>query len=236
MRAAFLSRLEPAPIIRSTDCAIDFKARNRSDLKTFVAAIAPAPLLREDCAMLFRTADLEAIFAGERTLAFRRWKRPTVKVGGTVRTQMGMVGIDAIEPIAPADVTDAEAVAAGYRDAAGVVAMFEAQEGQCYRIRLHPAGPDPRDALREAPPTPEEIEKITKRLAKLDGAEPWTAAVLELIRAKPGVVSTALAEVVGLPRDAFKERVRKLKGLGLTISLEVGYRLSPRGEAVLAAL
>ena len=32
---------------------------------------------------------------------------------------------------------------------------------------------------------------------------------------------------------AFKRDVRKLKNLGLTISLEVGYRLSPRGEAYL---
>jgi hypothetical protein len=29
--------------------------------------------------------------------------------------------------------------------------------------------------------------------------------------------------------------VRKLKALGLTISLEVGYRLSPRGQAYLRA-
>ena len=186
--------------------------------------------------MLFRTKDLEAIFAGRRTLAFRRWKGPTVKVGGQVRSAMGMVGIDAVEPIEPADVTDAEAVEAGYKDAAGVTAMFESQEGQCYRIRLHPAGPDPRDALREAPPTADEIEKIGRRLKALDGTEPWTVEVLELIRARPGIVSTTLAELVGLPRDEFKERVRKLKGLGLTISLDVGYRLSPRGEVVLASL
>ena len=31
----------------------------------------------------------------------------------------------------------------------------------------------------------------------------------------------------------FKARVRRLKALGLTISLDVGYRLSPRGKAIL---
>jgi hypothetical protein len=31
----------------------------------------------------------------------------------------------------------------------------------------------------------------------------------------------------------FKANVRKLKSLGLTVSLEVGYRLSPRGRALL---
>lgn len=34
----------------------------------------------------------------------------------------------------------------------------------------------------------------------------------------------------------FKRRVRQLKELGLTESLEVGYRLSPRGRAVLECL
>jgi DNA-binding Lrp family transcriptional regulator len=47
------------------------------------------------------------------------------------------------------------------------------------------------------------------------------------------VVSTELSERIGLERAEFKNRVRKLKALGLTLSLDVGYRLSPRGEAVL---
>ena len=38
-----------------------------------------------------------------------------------------------------------------------------------------------------------------------------------------------------MDRPAFKLNVRKLKALGLTESLEVGYRLSPRGAAFLAA-
>ena len=44
-----------------------------------------------------------------------------------------------------------------------------------------------------------------------------------------------LADEVGRERLPFKADVRKLKNLGLTISLGVGYRLSPRGEAYLAA-
>ena len=42
-----------------------------------------------------------------------------------------------------------------------------------------------------------------------------------------------LAARVGLDVPRFKRRVRQLKGLGLTISLDVGYRLSPRGKAFL---
>ena len=49
------------------------------------------------------------------------------------------------------------------------------------------------------------------------------------------VVSTALAELLGRERPALKTDVRKLKRLGLTESLEVGYELSPRGRAFLDA-
>lgn len=188
--------------------------------------------------MLFRTKDLEAIFAGRCTLAFRRWKKPTVKPGGAVRTQLGMVGIDSVEAIEPGSVTEADAVAAGYKDRAGVIAMFDAQEGTCYRIRLHPAGPDPRDALREAEPDAADLKALATKLQKLDKAAPapWTKQALELIGKHPGVVSTTLAESAGMDRADFKLNVRKLKALGLTISLEVGYRLSPRGVALLTTL
>ena len=188
--------------------------------------------------MLFRTKDLEAIFNGQSTLAFRRWKKPTVKPGGAVRTQLGMVGIDSLEPIEPHEVTELEARAAGYKDRAGVIAMFDAQEGTCYRIRLHPAGPDPRESLRDAEPDAAELKALATRLQKLDKAAPapWTRQALQLIADHPGVVSTSLAETAGMERADFKLNIRKLKALGLTISLEVGYRLSPRGVALLATL
>lgn len=188
--------------------------------------------------MLFRTKDLEAIFAGRCTLAFRRWKKPTVKPGRTVRTALGMVGIELIDAIDPEAVTEDDARAAGYKNRAGVLAMFAAQEGTCYRIKLHPAGPDPRDALRDAEPDAAELKTLAAKLQKLDKAvaAPWTKQVLELLAGHPGVVSTILAESAGMDRAAFKLNVRKLKDLGLTISLEVGYRLSPRGVALLATL
>jgi predicted transcriptional regulator len=60
---------------------------------------------------------------------------------------------------------------------------------------------------------------------------PWTAAVLELIAENPGVRAPDLAARMGRETLPFKRDVRKLKELGLTESLEVGYRLSPRGRA-----
>ena len=184
--------------------------------------------------MLFRTKDLEAIFAGRVTTAFRRWKKVGAKAGGQQRTQLGMVAIDAVEEVDPATLTEADAAAANYPSLAALHAMFDAQEGTCYRITLRPGGPDPREALQKAADiAPEDRAKIDKRLAKLDAESPWTAATLRCIAENPAVVSTKLAEMLGRERFALKDDIRKLKALGLTESLEVGYRLSPRGKAYL---
>jgi GTP-sensing pleiotropic transcriptional regulator CodY len=59
---------------------------------------------------------------------------------------------------------------------------------------------------------------------------------MELIDRNPAVVSTVLAAQIGLGRPVFKMDIRKLKESGLTESLEVGYRLSPRGKRLLAHL
>ena len=64
-------------------------------------------------------------------------------------------------------------------------------------------------------------------------ASPWTRQYLEMIGANEAVRAPDLAARVGLDVPRFKRRVRQLKGLGLTISLDVGYRLSPRGRAFL---
>lgn len=76
-----------------------------------------------------------------------------------------------------------------------------------------------------------EVHRIRFRLA---GADPRIALRAD---AESDLTDTLrrLARL-GWDTPAFKTHVRKLKALGLTESLEVGYRLSPRGEAVLARL
>lgn len=54
-----------------------------------------------------------------------------------------------------------------------------------------------------------------------------------MIAEQPGVRAPDLAASVGRETKPFKIDVRKLKELGLTESLTVGYRLSPRGRAFL---
>lgn len=68
--------------------------------------------------MLIKREILEAIRRGEIDLQFRRWSRPSVKAGGTLKTKIGLLRIGRMDPIDPADVTDAEARRAGFTDVA----------------------------------------------------------------------------------------------------------------------
>jgi len=180
---------------------------------------------------------------GSVTLAFRRWRTPAAKAGGRQRTPIGELAIDAVDPIDVADLTEADGVAAGYRDRAelvGELARYGHEDGTVYRIALHLAGPDPRVALRErAEVTEPEWEQIASRLARLDRASrhgPWTTTVLRLIAERPAERAPDLAASLGRETQPFKTDVRKLKEMGLTESLGVGYRISPRGRTVLARL
>ncbi|WP_410649572.1 hypothetical protein [Amycolatopsis sp. cmx-4-54] len=56
---------------------------------------------------------------------------------------------------------------------------------------------------------------------------------MRLIRDNPGRRAQELADLLGREKDPLKLDIRKLKNLGLTLSLEVGYRISPRGAAYL---
>jgi hypothetical protein len=189
--------------------------------------------------MLFRPDTLAAIADGRVELAFRRWERPRVRAGASQRTSIGVIAFDAVERIAADAVTDADARRAGFESREVLLEFLDRQStGEIYRITLRLAGPDPRVALREAVPGTDEAEGILRRLARLDAVapEPWTRRVLELIDANPGVRAADLAASSGRERLPFKLDVRKLKELGLTESLPVGYRLSPRGRAILARL
>lgn len=68
--------------------------------------------------MLLKLEVLEAIKRGDITLQFRRWTRPTVKPGGTLKTRVGLLRIGRIDDMSPADVSEADAKRAGFRDVA----------------------------------------------------------------------------------------------------------------------
>jgi hypothetical protein len=190
--------------------------------------------------MLFRPATLRGIADGSVTAAFRRWDRPRVRPGGRQRTPVGVIAFDRVEQVAREALTELDARAAGLAGLDELLSLVDRRpSGTIYRIDLRLAGPDPRVALRESVPAAEQMDDVARRLERLDRASrhgPWTAATLRAIGEAPGVRAADLAATLGRERAPFKLDVRKLKELGLTESLSPGYRLSPRGHAVLAAL
>jgi hypothetical protein len=187
--------------------------------------------------MLLSLETLRGIEAGDVTVAFRRWRRPTVRAGGTLRTRAGLLAIESVEPVEEDSITEADARRAGAKDRADLIKRLR-PEGRLYRIEFRLAGPDPRIALRgRADLDDEDRAAIDARLARFDRASrhgPWTAKVLELIAERPATRAPELAAELGRETAPFKADVRKLKELGLTESLERGYRLSPRGRAYLS--
>jgi hypothetical protein len=180
----------------------------------------------------------EGIATGTITLVLRRWDAPRAKPGGTQRTVAGTVRVDDVAEYPGAyRVTMAQARAAGYPDAKTAQKELDRRPAKhTYLISVSYLAPDERpelaadDRLAAA-----DVDAITVRLDRWDAAAeiPWTREYLEMIGANETVRAPDLAARVGLEVPRFKRRVRQLKGLGLTISLDVGYRLSPRGRAYL---
>lgn len=187
--------------------------------------------------MLFTRDAWAGLADGTITLTFRTWTRPQARTGGRYRVGGMLLEATSVAQVRAGDVTDAEARRAGAESSA---ALFERlgvddPDRAVWRVELRYVGPDDRiewradDALDDAAMT-----ELQDRLDRLDrrAGTPWTLDTLQLIGRQPGVVSTELAGLLGRDRAAFKADVRKLKELGLTESLDVGYRLSPRGEVV----
>jgi hypothetical protein len=179
----------------------------------------------------------QGVADGSVTLAFRRWRRQDVRPGQVFTTAAGRVRVDAVRVVRAEAITDDEARLAGWPDAERLRRRLAA-EGETYRVELSYAGPDPRIALRQADElSADDVADLDRRLERLDRASthgPWTLHYLELIREHPQRRAPDLAELVGRETAPFKIDVRKLKGLGLTVSFPVGYEVSPRGMAYLA--
>ena len=187
--------------------------------------------------MLLKREVLDAIRDGTVDLVFRRWRRPSVKQGTRLRTAIGVVEIAEISSVCFSDIDEDAARRAGYPDREDLIGRLDAiPTGDIYRIRLRFSGSDPREALRRHVPEAAEIDVLIETLARMDRRRNWTRQTLELVASGPGVRAADLAARAGRERLPFKADVRKLKELGLTESLEVGYRLSLRGEAVLRRL
>jgi hypothetical protein len=189
--------------------------------------------------MLFTEDAISGLADGTITLTFRAWTRAQAKVGGRYRTGGLLLEVDAVSRVDPATITDKEARRSGHVSAEELRQQLDSQghDGLVWRIEFHCVGEDDRIARRnETALDDEKLASLQARLSRMDKASSmgeWTHKTLQLIASNPGVVSAILAKRMKMERPAFKINVRKLKELGLTESLEVGYRLSPLGETFL---
>ena len=189
---------------------------------------------------MIRPSELRSIKDGEIDLAFRRWERPRVVVGTRMRTGVGLVEVTSVEQVEVGDLTEDDARRAGSPSLAALLKALEPKADRpAWRVGLRHAGEDPRSLLRDAVPDRAEVAAVVARLDRLDRASSygaWTRQTLDLIDRNPERRAPDLAAKVGRETADFKKDVRKLKELGLTESLAIGYRLSPRGEVVVDKL
>jgi len=188
--------------------------------------------------MQFEAKYAKGIADGTQTLTFRRWKRAQAIAGHTYRTSAGRLLVEHVTFVETAAITDAEALKAGYGSRGALLADLRGTPDlPIYRVEFRLAGGrDPRDELAASGDlSSADLADVTRKLDRLDKASstgPWTLATLEVIAENPAVRAGDLAPCLGQETLPFKLNVRKLKNLGLTISLGTGYRLSPRGEAL----
>ncbi len=192
--------------------------------------------------LLFKKAFHEGLTTGAITVTFRRWDKPHVRVGGRYRCHpIGVLEVDRVDRVRADSLSAADAKRAGFATTAALRGYLEelgplADSDELWRVELHHGGDGDRVELAlEDKLTADDVAAITAKLARLDGKQPWTDETLAIIRKQPRIAASKLAAKLGRETLPFKVDVRKLKKLGLTQSFEVGYEISPRGAAYLAA-
>jgi hypothetical protein len=191
--------------------------------------------------MLFKEVHLHGIKNGAITLAFRKWQKPSVKVGTRMHTSIGLVEIKSIEAILESGITETDALNAGFASKEYLLqSLPKNSNGNIYRMEICYHSEDPRIQLREQTNIPQqEYDSIIKKLNSLDKYSTqgeWTKKVLLTIDENPNLHAIGIAKLTGFEKEWLKLNIRKLKNLGLTISHTIGYEISPKGKVVLKRL
>ena len=191
-----------------------------------------------DLTMLFKQKHLEGIKAGNISLAFRKWKKLQVNAGSLVKTDVGVIRIDSIEKIDLSKITDEEAKKAGFPGAQSLIQLLGNQkDGDIYRIEVDFDSENPdTESDEKITIDEEEFEELKTTLDNLDKFSKvgkWTTKTLLAIQENPKMKAADLAVKAKKEKEWLKLNVRKLTALGLTISHEPGYTLSPTGEEYL---
>ena len=191
--------------------------------------------------MLFKDVHLQGIKSGKITLAFRKWHKASVKKGSLVHTSVGLLEIGNMETISEKDITDKDAVQSGFTDKKQLLKSFTHNgTGTIVKISVRYHADDPRIKLREQTGLSEQqFEDLRARLERLDRYSKqgdWTEKILLTIKENANLRANGIAGLTGFEKEWLKLNIRKLKNLGLTISHNIGYELSPLGYEYLSKL
>ena len=189
--------------------------------------------------MLFQSRFHEPIRRGEITCSIRIWHRPRVSVGKRYSLLPGAIEVERIQEIGFEALTPVLARRSGFASLVELLKVAKHGAGErVFLIEFRYVDKPSKSASKDnGVPSDAEIKTLLVKLEAMDrrAGRAWTRDTLAAIDREPGRRAAELAAELQRPRDDFKKDVRKLKALGLTISLEVGYRLSLRGAACVAA-
>ena len=191
--------------------------------------------------MLFKTKFSALIKAQKIETAIRKWTRPTVKENGTLITAAGQIRIISVRrsnttrsPTKKSSKQVTQTARSWTMNlTAEVLAKFiesnlsskeKIPVSNYGRMRIFPT-------LNWMP-----CKKSWQALDARSKTKGWPLRILEAINKEPGLLAIQHAKKLGYEKMWFKLHVRKLKNLGLTISLERGYKISPRGKVFLESV
>lgn len=185
--------------------------------------------------MQFTKPFKEAIAAGRVTSSLRTWKKPQVRIGGRYNIPpYGAIEVTGLTELAFAAISTKKIAQSGFTDAQALRDYLQVQPTDLvYQVDFRYLGKAAVNKPSTANVTLGELEQLQTRLARMDGATPWTHTALTLIAAQPGTRAADLAPACHMDKPTFKRNIRKLKALGLTLSLATGYEISTRGRQLL---
>lgn len=183
----------------------------------------------------------EAIRAGRVTCSFRTWKSPQAKVGGHYNLHPeGAIEVTALRQISFANAAATHVRRSGFSDKRALRAYLRIDDDDpVYLVEFRYLGAITVKAPPRQKLSAEQQRSLADKLTRMDERStrgPWARRTLALIDRQPATRAADLARTLGWETPPFKANVRKLKKLGLTLSLETGYRLSDRGVSVLRQL
>ncbi|MAU70768.1 MAG: hypothetical protein CML04_01620 [Pseudozobellia sp.] len=185
--------------------------------------------------MLFKKVHLQGIKSGNITLAFRRWKKASIKSGSLLHTSIGLVKIGEIETVNENDISEKDVLNAGFTNRKQLLKSFARNRtGTIFKISVNYHSEDPRMKLREQTELTEQeltiLKESVQRLDKFSKQGSWTSKVLLAIKDNPNHPAIGITKLTGFEKEWLKRNIRKLKNLGLTISHNTGYEISPLGR------